>query len=405
MAELFSFTMVGFFSSRQGNTIAGTTDTPTNVTRDPVATEKEISWILKEVENYLNPDIKVRRGDVLAAWSGIRPLVRDPSAKNTAALVRNHMINVSESGLLTIAGGKWTTYRAMAADTIDQAIEKFDLKPTNGCVTQHVQLYGSHTWHENMFVQLIQHFGLETQVAQHLSGSYGDASWSVASFASLSGHRWPVFGRRLVPYYPYIDAEVRYAVVKEYACTAVDVLARRTRLAFLNAYAALDALPRVIEIMSEELGWDEARRKKEFDDTVSFLKGMGLVIDGTAKRGVVSPTSDLVTFFSRSNFQPHELEALKKEFAHFDKQSVGYIEKEHFEEIMNHLGIKISKDEKDSIFAKCGLESHGARIAFSNFLEVLGVIKEIKSRQKFSSIVLSDDGRDSVAIDRSGGGV
>ena len=89
--------------------------------------EKDISWILKEVENYLDPAIKVRRGDVLAAWSGIRPLVRDPSAKNTAALVRNHMINVSESGLLTIAGGKWTTYRAMAQETVDTAIETFGI--------------------------------------------------------------------------------------------------------------------------------------------------------------------------------------------------------------------------------------------------------------------------------------
>jgi glycerol-3-phosphate dehydrogenase len=72
-------------------------------------------------------EIKVRRGDVIAAWSGIRPLVRDPAAKNTEALVRNHMINVSESGLLTIAGGKWTTYRAMAQDTVDRAIKEFSM--------------------------------------------------------------------------------------------------------------------------------------------------------------------------------------------------------------------------------------------------------------------------------------
>jgi hypothetical protein len=70
-------------------------------------------------------DITIRREDVLAAWSGIRPLVRDPAANNTAALVRNHMLNVSPSGLLTIAGGKWTTYRAMASHTIDMAIDVF----------------------------------------------------------------------------------------------------------------------------------------------------------------------------------------------------------------------------------------------------------------------------------------
>jgi glycerol-3-phosphate dehydrogenase len=134
-------------------------------------------------------------------------------------------------------------------------------------------------------VNLIQHFGLETDVAQHLSNSYGDCSFEVASMATLSGDRWPVFGRRLVSYYPYIDAEVRYACKREYACTAVDVLAHRTRLAFLNAYAALDALPRVIEIMKEELGWNEDRCKKEYEDTVGFLKTMGLVVKNQEMAG------------------------------------------------------------------------------------------------------------------------
>ena len=105
-------------------------DAPTDVTANPIPTEKEISWILQEIQNYLNNDIKVRRGDVLSAWSGIRPLVRDPDAKDTSALVRNHMINISPSGLLTIAGGKWTTYRAMAEETIDKAIQVFG-KQTN----------------------------------------------------------------------------------------------------------------------------------------------------------------------------------------------------------------------------------------------------------------------------------
>lgn len=98
-----------FFLPWQGNVIAGTTDSPTDVTQHPVPKEEEIQWILDEVRRYLSPDIKVRRGDVLSAWSGIRPLVRDPDAKDTQGLVRNHMINVSEGGLLTIAGGKWTT--------------------------------------------------------------------------------------------------------------------------------------------------------------------------------------------------------------------------------------------------------------------------------------------------------
>ena len=147
-----------FFLPWQGNTIAGTTDTPATVSREPRASEDDIRWLLEEVRNYLSPDIKVRRGDVLSAWSGLRPLVRNPGAASTEGLVRNHMIHVSDSGLLTIAGGKWTTYRAMAEETIDTAIKSFGLsgKAKNGCVTDTLRLVGSDGWSRNMFIGLIQ---------------------------------------------------------------------------------------------------------------------------------------------------------------------------------------------------------------------------------------------------------
>ena len=147
-----------FFLPWQGNTIAGTTDTPAAVEAEPKAPEDEIRWILEEVRRYLSPDIKVRRGDVLSAWSGLRPLVRNPSASTTEGLVRNHMIHVSNSGLLTIAGGKWTTYRAMAEETVDEAIKVFGLKDkvTNSCITDRVRLIGSDGWSRNMFIGLTQ---------------------------------------------------------------------------------------------------------------------------------------------------------------------------------------------------------------------------------------------------------
>lgn len=221
-------------------------------------------------------DVKVRRSDVLAAWSGIRPLVRDPHAKNTESLVRNHMINVSENKLITIAGGKWTTYRAMAQETVDKAIEVFDLKPKSGCRTEHTLLLGSEGYSNTMFIRLIQEFGMDTEVAMHLANSYGDRAWVVGSIDDPTSMHWPTYGKRINPNYPYIEAEVRYACRQEYACTAVDVLARRTRLAFLNAEAALQSLPRVIEIMAEELKWDKARQKQEKENAEKFLLTMGL---------------------------------------------------------------------------------------------------------------------------------
>ena len=280
-----------FFLPWQGNTIAGTTDAPTKISYNPVAGEEEIDWILSEISHYLSPDINVRRGDVLAAWSGIRPLVKDPNAKNTESLVRNHLINVSPSGLLTCAGGKWTTYRQMAEEAVDEAVKTFSLstKPVfnapdvsgtemvddgarldGSCQTHQVKLVGAHGFSKTLFINLIQHFGVETDVAKHLTESYGDRAWTVAALSVPTEKRFPVRGEKISALYPFIDGEVRYAVRHEYAQTAVDVLARRTRLAFLNAQAALEALPKVIDIMAGELKWDSKRKEVEWRDSKIF---------------------------------------------------------------------------------------------------------------------------------------
>jgi glycerol-3-phosphate dehydrogenase len=180
-----------FFLPWEGNTIAGTTDVPVSMkkyeqvasrgmdTVEPKASEEEIRWVLEEIRRYLSEDIRVRRGDVLSVWSGIRPLVRqigpnehllpapppgssaaeaeDDIAGATQGLVRNHLIHVSPSGLLTIVGGKWTTYRAMAEEAVDRAVKEFGLEAKAGkCVTEKLRLIGSEGWSRNMFIGLIQ---------------------------------------------------------------------------------------------------------------------------------------------------------------------------------------------------------------------------------------------------------
>ena len=294
-----------FFLPWQGNTIAGTTDAACPVEPNPIAGESEINWILSEIRHYLQPDINVRRGDVLAAWSGIRPLVRDPSKAKSEGLVRNHLITTSESGLLTCSGGKWTTYRQMAEETVDAAIASFALQPRalavppqvsgiiqtgpdtvyaardgadldGSCQTHQVRLIGAHGFSKTLFINLIQHYGLETEVATHLCTAYGDRAWTVAALCAPTDARFPVRGRRVSALYPFVDGEVRYAVRHEHAQTAVDVIARRTRLAFLNAQAALEALPGVIDLMKDELHWDSRRQEREWSDAVQFLASMGL---------------------------------------------------------------------------------------------------------------------------------
>src|SRR5436309_2024210 len=134
---------------------------------------------------------------------------------------------------------------------------------------------------------------METEVARHLSDNYGDRAWTVCSLAQPTNKNWPLHGVRLHPLYPcelfqhlsrfmfshsrlVIEAEVYYALRHEYAQTPIDVLARRTRLAFLNAQAALEALPRVVEIMGEERGWGYSQRRRMTEKTIKFLGSMGL---------------------------------------------------------------------------------------------------------------------------------
>ncbi|KAG6019045.1 hypothetical protein E4U40_007476 [Claviceps sp. LM458 group G5] len=273
----------------EGVTVAGTTDNACPVEAEPVALQDDVDFILKEVSKLLEPESAVTKDDVLATWSGIRPLVRDPNAGNTESLVRSHLVTVSPSGLLTCAGGKWTTYRQMAQDAVDDAIQTFHLRPrsvalpdisgynladslTDGsCKTQSIPVLGSHGFSTGLPAQLIEMYPhLDNDIAHHLATNYGDRAWAVLSSSPESATS------RLSPSFPFIEAELRHAVRSEAACTAADVISRRTRLAFLDVHAALGALPRVIDVLGEELGWTEARKKMEWTETMSFLRSMGL---------------------------------------------------------------------------------------------------------------------------------
>ncbi|KAF5377926.1 hypothetical protein D9615_006766 [Tricholomella constricta] len=422
-----------FFLPWEGNTIAGTTDTPASVERNPVAPEEEIRWVLEEVRRYLSPDIKVRRGDVLSAWSGLRPLVRNPAAASTEGLVRNHMIHVSGSGLLTIAGGKWTTYREMARETVDTAVNTFGLenKVKSECVTENLRLVGSDGWSRNMFIGLIQRYGLETEVARHLSNNYGDRAWTVCSLAEPTGKNWPLHGKRLTSQYPYIDAEVRYAVTHEYAQTAVDVLARRTRLAFLNVQAALEALPRVVDLMASELNWSLAERKKQIAHAVAFFESMGLprravpALPAPIPRGrlekawawawgvcvgqvKVKDAAGYSYSHGRARFEPGELAALTAAFDRYarstlvDGQPEEVIEQarvgEAVREVPGYEGV--SGKDFEYVLEEAGL-NRAKELDFDEFIEICGNLKEVA----FEPAVITKRERLRIPVEKSGGGV
>ena len=245
----------------QGATLVGTTDQPAEVVAHPRATEEEIEYVLRHVRTYFS--MPVERSDVQAAWSGLRPLVSDPKAADTARLSRDHVVQVSGTGLVTITGGKWTTYRKMAADAVDAAVVVGDLS-AGASNTLDLRLVGAERF-DATGAGALQERGFPSDVARHLHLSYGDRAMAVADLAG--GGDAP----RLAPAYPYLEAEVTYGARAELAATTLDVLARRTRLATLDAAAACAAAPRVSALLAAELGWDDARSAAETAAAVAWV--------------------------------------------------------------------------------------------------------------------------------------
>jgi glycerol-3-phosphate dehydrogenase len=220
-----------------GHTVVGTTDTPIGEpTLEPAALEQEIEFILQTSALYLEK--KPSRSDILSVFAGIRPLVRSGEAGNTAALSRDHTIRIENSGMVTICGGKWTTYRHMAEDCVNQAATLARL-PDRPCVTEHLNVHGFHPASEKF--GHLRMFGSDAPLVRQIEEN--DPAWAQPLDSEL----------------PYTAAEVVWAVREEMARTVEDVLARRTRALFLNARAALRMAPRVAQLMAEELkqpaGW------------------------------------------------------------------------------------------------------------------------------------------------------
>lgn len=221
--------------------IIGTTDTPVDTLDvEPVAHPDEISFILSHAAKYLTHDPTL--DDIKSVFSGLRPLVMEKSAENTAELSREHQILISASGLVTITGGKWTTYRLMAEETIDQAAAIAGV-PYAASPTKNLAIHG---WEKNSPV-----FGV--------LAPYGFDAYRIEAMINEN----PKLGKYLHEDLPISRAMVVWAARQEMAQTVEDVLARRTRCLLLDARASADIAEDVAKILAEELGRDKAWAKAQ----------------------------------------------------------------------------------------------------------------------------------------------
>jgi glycerol-3-phosphate dehydrogenase len=238
-----------------GHVLVGTTDTPiSDVSLEPRAQEREVDFILETAGRYMAKC--PTRADLLSVFTGIRPLVKIKSDANTSALSRDHTIQVSPSGLLTIAGGKWTTYRRMAEDAVNRAAGLASL-PERPCVTKDLRVHG---------------FFNPPETSGPLT-NYGSDARKIADLI----HEQPALATPLHESLPICGAQIVWAARHEMARTLDDVLARRTRALFLNARAALAMAPAAARLLADTLGRDDdwqRRQVAEFGEIAAgFLPG------------------------------------------------------------------------------------------------------------------------------------
>jgi glycerol-3-phosphate dehydrogenase len=233
------------------HTLVGTTDTPVgHASLEPVPMEQEIEFILTTASLYLAK--KPKRSDILSTFAGIRPLLGSRDGKKTSSYSRDHTIHIDPSGLLSITGGKWTTYRSMAEGCVDKAAERAGL-PIRPCATRGLKIHGYDSQAEKLKTLAV--YGADAKFIQDM----------IRDDAAM--------GEQLHPALPYCGAEVVWGARAEMARTVEDVLARRTRALFLNAHAAIAMAPRVAQILAKELGRDQDWQTNEVKTFLELAEG------------------------------------------------------------------------------------------------------------------------------------
>ena len=224
-------------------TYIGTTDTDYDgPVEDPQCTDDDIEYCLRAIN--FSCDANLTPADVTGTWAGLRPLVKAADDGRTADLSRNHSVRRSPSGVVTVTGGKLTTYRRMAADTIDEAVEMLGRGAKS--TTKRLRLAGAVGWDDPAF-------------GDHLAGRFGSLAREVQALERSD----PSLAAPLIPGLPYSRAEAVYAVRHEMARTLDDVLSRRTRARLLARDASADAAADVAALIAPELGWDDATMAEE----------------------------------------------------------------------------------------------------------------------------------------------
>ncbi len=241
----------------ESRAVFGTTDTGTGDLDHPTVSHNDIAYLLEHLNRYLS--VNVTEADIISTYAGYRPLVKPNSAgQSTARLSRSHSVLQSPTGLVTIVGGKLTTYRRMAQDTLDVLSKRDGVKPVHP--TENLPLQGSAGWpnQQKVLAKRGIKLGLSGEAVEHLGKSYGREASTLLDMIEADS----ALAQRLISDLPYLRVEVIYACRNEMALTPYDILGRRTSITLEDRQRGLGIVDDVALLMAQELGWSDEHKQK-----------------------------------------------------------------------------------------------------------------------------------------------
>ncbi|MCB1157256.1 MAG: FAD-dependent oxidoreductase [Leptospiraceae bacterium] len=254
---------VVFMIPWEDHVIMGTTDTPLNsVSAEPLPVGNEIDFLLETGNRFLNS--KLNKEDILSVFIGIRPLIAAGGEGETKKISREEAILVSDSGLITMGGGKWSTYRQMAEDLVDRIIKEGNLPQIKPCSTHDFKFHGTKDYSENIYLKIMDIYGVSIETAQRLRNFYG-------------GEVFDILGSKpeeLLPDSGYFKEEVIHFIKNEFALSLMDVVARRFRILFLNLKTTEALLEPIAKIMKQELNWTKEQNEAAIKEVKTLLEAL-----------------------------------------------------------------------------------------------------------------------------------
>ena len=254
---------VVFLLPWEDHVVMGTTDTPIKQIQDePIPLENEVEFLLKTGNEYLETELK--KEDIVSVFAGLRPLISPTGNADTKNISREEMMLVSDSNLITMSGGKWSTYRKMAEDLTDKMIQVGKLVPIRACETYNYNFIGKGGYSENMYLKIAQDYKLDIESAKRLRNYYGGEVFEILGSKP----------KEIIKGTGYFEEEVLHAIRNEFALSVLDVIARRIRILFTNLEMADNFVKPVLSIMGKELKWTTTRKTQEEKEARELIKSL-----------------------------------------------------------------------------------------------------------------------------------